>query len=236
MIENKIVLYGAGKVMNQTKKVLESVNVIPEAIFDKNPQLWGNKVTCCNLQVEIKSPKEIKEYDKNNITIVITVGRGLYNEVNSELSRCIKNAKLVYHQIVIYEIAKKYYKFRKTNWLIDYESAVEQWLSLLPDEMYHHKLAMSEYKNVDSSNWNRSKEIPRLSNYRVKENMFLLDIGSGSLLKYDSVINGKKIKYIPVDVLKDGYDYLRNTYNFKVPYATHFAFGEHLRCFFQGGG
>lgn len=236
MHQDKIVLYGAGKVMNQVKNILENEEIVPKAIFDKNPKLWGTYVMFGGSQIEIRSLAEITLYDKSDTTIVITVGRNAYHEVHLELSRHIKYAKLVYCRSMIYEIAKERYQYRKTNWIIDYESAVEQWLSLLNCELNHHERTISLYKDNDSSDWKREKTIPRLQNYQLKENAVLLDIGAGSVLKYDSVINGKKIKYIPVDVLKDGYDYLREVYNFKVPYVTQFAFGEHLRCFFEGGG
>lgn len=83
MLKNKnIILYGAGNLGTMAIELLKINNIIPKFIVDKKSSIWGQKIE----NVEVISPDDIKEEDKENCLFAVCIVKFPFNDIKDYLT------------------------------------------------------------------------------------------------------------------------------------------------------
>lgn len=226
LLDKQLIVVGAGECGKILCMAMSRCGIEVSEIYDNDV----NKQDEILLGRGVKNPYELINIKNKKALIILAVGRQHIEELYKQIREIVNSVEIISWYYILNVLAKRVYSTREEKWEIDYEVKFDEWLIKCQSEIKSHFHSM---KNKSYLYFEKQNVCKRLDNYVMKNGDMVLDLGSGSALKYGDIINGKRICYVPIDPLAFAYKYGYTKYNLKNPHDIKFAFGEHLSLFFN---
>lgn len=229
-----LIIYGAGN--NFVEFIKEYMDAaIPEnerMIMDSYPEKYPNGV----LGYRVYGAEKLKEMSSNDYLYITSTDYhdeilDFIKKINTDIKICNKHiASWIWcnkRKLIQEFVAKEDNYTLKIN--------VEEWMnSALNAELKHWDCSIPKMIEKSSIYVSEREFVYGMDEkLSFTEQDVILDAGCGPLPRYGNVINGKKIKYIPVDPLAYQYRDLLKNNNVTLPVEPGFAIMELLTSFYK---
>ncbi len=226
-----IALYGAGQ---------EFVNLINagklkkiDFVVDTNSQYYGGGV--CGYTIYDKSKlSDLTEEDFVCITSMKYFDEifQTIREINSEVT-IINIYQLYWMENTLPDLLREL-RTRDDVYEQANDDQVRVWMKESnDDEIEYWKKRIPAVKNMGDRRFTeREFMYPYNPEISIREEDLVLDVGAGPLPKFGNIINGHKLKYIPLDPLAYSYREILDELKIVLPVYTKFAFMEILTCYY----
>lgn len=225
-----IVLYGAGK---DLEGILEKSNKLSEeiVIVDSDPNKRAEGIS----GYKVMEPSIIHKMTPNDFVFITS--KKYYSEIYDSVKKINQNVAIYGINAVKWVLYKKDKVLEYINAEDNYEVKIDiaNWLkSALSNEVgYWVKRVKEQREKGDKRFTEREFSYPYDTEIVFKQEDIILDVGCGPLPKFGNRINGKEIRYIPVDPLAHQYLDILKKQDIILPVEPKFAIMEMLTCFYQ---